>query len=954
MKSAPAPSVHLCVLQPAGYVHSMGLLDAALYFRHQFEQLGAQVTVAKNRLRIDAPNLVFGAHLGFEPALLRTFCCLFVNLEQLGSGGSRLPAAYLELLRSSHVIDYDSANLPAYGRREADVPCVSFGFAPYLAAAPELPLEQRQFDLLFFGSMNPRRQRLIERIEQAGRTVVVFDAPVYGPERDAFIRQSRAVLNCHHYDSAVFEQVRAFQVLSLGTPLVSERTDRTRPGPAFETAVNWFREDGLERFFADEYPHPGFVLRTQQQLQAFRAVDPREEYGRVLDFARAAYGAARSLGPAPSDPQRLLRIGPGRDYRAGWLNIDIEQSAQPDLCLDLGKELAWPATFSSPYWGAVELRAGASELIHADGILDQVADLPALMRNCLDLLRIGGLLVIDVPYQDGPAARQDPTRVRAMDEQSWRHFTDLFWVLGWFEHRFQIRELRWLDAKRAVCEKAGAASMTVTLEKIPTTLAERMKARTMRPDFGGLLDAARPRLASTRQAAANAEGGPRPGLLAAIPAGARRVLELGCVDGKLARCYKEHNPGCQWWGFATKPQSASPCAATLDHAGSLDPDRDDLDALGDGFDVIVIDGLLERLRDPGRLLDALYARAAPDAKIICRLPNMGHASVIERLIAGDIVYDDAGLLDHAHTHGYSQASAFKALLDCGWLPSVHDQCRLEPADNRVTAALLDAAVALGIPRETAQRNLGLYQMILVCQKWQARADAGRMPATPFSVIVAVNRPWQFELNLARSPGLREVHAQIIAVENASTAAAAFAQGAAQARHPWRVFAHQDVYFPVGSGYAIAQQLAALEQKGERNVPVGVAGLRPGAGPQGVEFAGLVVDRIRLFDHGPSENAVSIDELAVALHRDTRLAIDPSLGWHLWATDLCLQAQRLAGHPAGRILNVPLFHNSASTWSLPQAFHASAETLLAKYPDRDRISTLCATLQRPALGIAAAA
>jgi len=482
-------SVHLCVVQPAGYVHSMGLLDAALYFRHQFAQLGGDVSIAKNRLRHDAPNLVFGAHLGFDPALTRTFCCIFVNLEQLGPDGSRLPPAYLDLLRRSRVIDYDAGNPRAYEQRGDDVPLVSFGYAPYLGPVKSAaPLDKRPFDLLFFGSMNARRSQLIERIERTGRTVVTFDAPVYGPERDAFIVQARAVLNCHHYDSALFEQVRAFQVLSLGTPLVSERAQRTRPGNSYQASVSWFSNDTLEAFFTKEYPSPDFAARAASQLQVFQGLNPMHEYAHALEFARSAFGAARSISQTPPNPQRLLHIGSGKDYRPGWLNVDILESAQPDIRIDLSQPQVWPSTFLSPFWGTVQLRAGESELIYANNVLEHVSDLPTLMGNCLTLLRVGGLMVIEVPHEASLGAWQDPTHVRAMNENSWIYYTDWFWYLGWLDHRFKIRQFKWLDSKLAQCEKSAAAFMSVTLEKVPTTVAERMTARTMRPDFGGLLD----------------------------------------------------------------------------------------------------------------------------------------------------------------------------------------------------------------------------------------------------------------------------------------------------------------------------------------------------------------------------------------------------------------------------------------------------------------------------------
>jgi 2-polyprenyl-3-methyl-5-hydroxy-6-metoxy-1,4-benzoquinol methylase len=434
-------------------------------------------------------------------------------------------------------------------------------------------------------------------------------------------------------------------------------------------------------------------------------------------------------------------------------------------------------------------------------------------------------------------------------------------------------------------------------------------------------------------------------LLAAIPAGAARVLELGCANGLLGRRYKELNPGSQWWGVDVSPQAAAVASTHLDRVLNLDLDRDGLDALGEGYDVIVIGDLLEHLREPARVLEALYDRSAARAKIVCCVPNMSHVSVIERLIGGDIAYDDAGLLDRTHSKFFSQASAFKTFLDAGWLPSLQDQYRAEPGAGRFTASLLEAAAAMGIPHETAQRNLGLYQMIIVCEKWQMQALARPAAPVPFSVIVAVNRPWQFALNTARSPGLREVQADVVPVEGAASAASAFEAGAARTRHAWRLFAHQDVYFPVGTGFALAQQLGELERMGYAGAPVGVAGLQPEPGGRGVSYAGMVIDRIKLFDHGPASNAVSIDELAVALHRDTPLAIDAALGWHLWATDLCLQARRLAGGAIGQVLSVPLFHNSVSTWTLPRQFQDSADILLDKYPELAAIPTLCGLLAR---------
>ena len=93
---------------------------------------------------------------------------------------------------------------------------------------------------------------------------------------------------------------------------------------------------------------------------------------------------------------------------------------------------------------------------------------------------------IEVPYEHANTAWQDPTHIRAMNEASWVYYADWFWYLGWFEHRFQLQDFLYLDAALRPCGKEGANFMRVTLVKQPTTLAERMAARTMQADFGGV------------------------------------------------------------------------------------------------------------------------------------------------------------------------------------------------------------------------------------------------------------------------------------------------------------------------------------------------------------------------------------------------------------------------------------------------------------------------------------
>nr|WP_297355916.1 methyltransferase domain-containing protein [uncultured Caldimonas sp.] len=482
------PPVHLAVMQPPGYPHSLGFVDQARYLRYQFRRFGAEVTMAKNRLREDAVNIVFGAHLGFPEDWTQRHACIFMNLEQLGQGGAKVNPAYMRLLRTSAVADYDPLNVPAYCSDPADVPVVPFLHAPYLDRGLAPALEDRPIDLLFFGSLNDRRRAFIERVEACGATVALFDKPIYCEERDQFIRQAKAVLNCSFYDAARFEQVRVSHCLSLGTPVISERHAASSPPAAFEDAVFWLGEGELEGFFKERFARPEFFAQARQQLEAFARHDPVEAYADLLAFATGFFqGHQQHRQSGPWRPTQV-NLGSGKDYKPGWLNIDVLDRAEPDVVLDLGQPVEWPVRLATRYGGEVLLEPGSVQLLYANNVLEHVPDLPTLMTNALALLKEGGEFEIEVPYEHSRAAWQDPTHLRAMNENSWLYYTEWFWYLGWFEHRFEVVRSHWLNAQLKPCEKADASFMKVRLRKIETTLNDRTTARTMRADFGGIDD----------------------------------------------------------------------------------------------------------------------------------------------------------------------------------------------------------------------------------------------------------------------------------------------------------------------------------------------------------------------------------------------------------------------------------------------------------------------------------
>jgi hypothetical protein len=118
-------------------------------------------------------------------------------------------------------------------------------------------------------------------------------------------------------------------------------------------------------------------------------------------------------------------------------------------------------------------------------------------------------------------------------------------------------------------------------------------------------------------------------------------------------------------------------------------------------------------------------------------------------------------------------------------------------------------------------------------------------------------------------------------------------------------------------------------------------------PHAAQRIGWVIDRGRVLRDGPELPArvATLDELVLVVRRDTPLRFDPSLGFHLYGADICLQARELG--LAVVALAAPCRHNSRSV-GLPEAFYRSAEVFARKWSHRLPVATPCVIIDRGGL------
>ncbi len=128
------------------------------------------------------------------------------------------------------------------------------------------------------------------------------------------------------------------------------------------------------------------------------------------------------------------------------------------------------------------------------------------------------------------------------------------------------------------------------------------------------------------------------------------VLEVGCGRGATAALIKERL-GCRTVGIELNPEAAAAAENRLDRVI-----RGDVQTLepGETFDAIVAFELFEHLTDGQAFLERAAGWLRPGGRMVFSVPNVGHYSVVEDLIAGRWDYIPMGLLCATHVRFFTR------------------------------------------------------------------------------------------------------------------------------------------------------------------------------------------------------------------------------------------------------------------------------------------------------------
>lgn len=271
----------ICVIKPDSYVHSCAFVELAELLMYSLRELGAQARIVFNDIDRDSRNILIGCHLlDAEHAGRMPASTIVLNTEQINpddeSGWSR---KMLRWMSSFEVWDYSLRNIEtmrSVGISHAKH--LRIGFQKELARIE--PGSDKEFDVLFYGCLNDRRQRVLDELSAAGLRVKSLFG-IYGGERDSYISRSKIVLNHHYYETQIFEVVRVFYLLTNSIAVVGEVNDSTSIDESYRAAISAARYDELAARCIELANDPALVTSVA-----------REGHERLSRCPQSAYTAA--------------------------------------------------------------------------------------------------------------------------------------------------------------------------------------------------------------------------------------------------------------------------------------------------------------------------------------------------------------------------------------------------------------------------------------------------------------------------------------------------------------------------------------------------------------------------------------------------------------------------------------------------------------------------------------
>ena len=222
------------IVRPDGEFSGIFLELAELMY-YSIRELGYEVEVSISKVKSKSVNLIIGIFYSQEFWQEVPDSSIVINTEPLLARATEIgwTQTLFQLANRFEIWDYDPRNLRIL--REVgfnNTRLMKLGYQSELERITNHPDSDRSIDVLFYGSLNHRRNLVLDKVVESGLVSHKFFG-IFGSVRDEMIARSKMVINLHYNEVGVFEIIRYQYLLNNGVAIVPEIGPETSIDPIY-------------------------------------------------------------------------------------------------------------------------------------------------------------------------------------------------------------------------------------------------------------------------------------------------------------------------------------------------------------------------------------------------------------------------------------------------------------------------------------------------------------------------------------------------------------------------------------------------------------------------------------------------------------------------------------------------------------------------------------------------